>query len=118
MSRDCTDSRPMPPAACALLVRRAADRSAWFFGRLQFQVAKDEKFLEFLARDRVGEALVTLQDDGGFEGVADQFPGVPPISWPIRPRSLSSSSTSCLTTKSGVCPAARETIAGGRSRRC
>ena len=25
------------------------------------------------SRDRVGEALVALQDDGGFEGVADQF---------------------------------------------
>ena len=73
MSRDRTDGRPVPPAACALLVRRAADRSAWFFGRLQFQVAEDEKFLEFLARDRVGEALVTLQDDRGFERVADQF---------------------------------------------
>ena len=63
----------MSPATGAFLVRRASDGCTRFFGRLQFQVAQDEKFLEFLSRKGGREALVAVQDKRRFERVTNEF---------------------------------------------
>ena len=68
-----TDRRPMSPAAVAFFVRGFRHRSARFFRLLNRQITHNKKFLQFFLWDFFCDIGIRIQNNAGFQRVADQF---------------------------------------------
>ena len=63
----------MTPATRALCVRRLSDQSALFFRLMDRQVTHDEEFFQFFLADFLRHIGIRVQNNSGFQRVADQF---------------------------------------------